>query len=142
MYKKILVAMTIVLALILPFTLSFANNGFQEATDGVRNVMGGAENVMEDAAQGISNTTKNITGSIENGANNMTQGNRDSENTAQDTGNNYMATRTSADGNTFMGMNSTSWTWLILGIAGIAIIALVWYYATQFNHNNYDDKND
>ena len=142
MYKKILVAMTIVLALILPFTLSFANNGFQEATDGVRNVMGGAENVMEDAAQGISNTTKNITGGMENGANNMMQENQDSKNTAQDTGSDYMATRTSTDENTFMGMNSTSWTWLILGIAGIAIVALVWYYATQFNHNNYDDKND
>ena len=142
MYKKILVAMTIVLALILPFTLSFANNGFQEATDGIKNVMGGAENVMEDAAQGISNTTKNITGGIENGANNMMQENQDSKNTAQDTGSDYMATRTSTDENTFMGMNSTSWTWLILGIAGIAIVALVWYYATQFNHNNYDDKND
>ena len=28
-------------------------------------------------------------------------------------------------------MNATAWTWLILGIATIVIVALVWYYGAQ-----------
>ena len=65
---------------------------------------------------------------IKNAANNI-------GNAVTGTSNNYTATRTSAD-NTFMGMNSTAWTWLILGIAAIAIIALVWYYSSQLNNND------
>ena len=39
-----------------------------------------------------------------------------------------------------MGMNATMWTWLIIGIATIAIVALVWYYSMQMRSSNYDDK--
>ena len=51
--------------------------------------------------------------------------------------NNYTVTRTSAD-NTMMGMNSTAWTWIIIGIAAIGIIAIVWYYTSQTNSNHRD----
>ena len=54
-----------------------------------------------------------------------------------------MATRTSTAAtteNTFMGMNATAWTWLILGIAAIAIIALVWYYSAQFTSSHHNDQ--
>ena len=54
---------------------------------------------------------------------------------------NYDATRTSAD-NTAMGMNSTAWTWLILGIAAVAIIALVWYYSMQLNNDRHNNNRD
>ena len=50
--------------------------------------------------------------------------------------NGYTATRTSTGESTFMGMGSTAWTWLILGIAAIAIVALVWYYSMQFTNKN------
>ena len=41
----------------------------------------------------------------------------------------------------FMGMNATTWTWLIIGIAAIAIIALVWYYSSQLkSSSNYDNR--
>ena len=52
---------------------------------------------------------------------------------------NYSATRTSTDA-TLMGMNATAWTWLILGLAAIAIVALVWYYSMQVTSSNYKDK--
>ena len=54
----------------------------------------------------------------------------------------YNATRTSVDtqAGTFMGMNSTAWTWLIMAIAAIAIVALVWYYGTQRQSSHYDDR--
>ena len=48
-------------------------------------------------------------------------------NTAEDSG--YSATRTSTTGNA--GMTNSAWVWLIIGIVGIMIVALVWYYVAQ-----------
>ncbi len=42
---------------------------------------------------------------------------------------------------TLLGMNSTAWIWLVIGIATIAIIALVWYYGKQ-NVNNHNRRLD
>lgn len=141
MYKKLLISLGILVAMILSFTFCFANdnNMLQNAANGVRNVVGGAENTVENAAKGVSNTSKEATNKIENGANNT-------KNTVTDnktaTTNTYTATRTATDGiaSTFMGMSSTAWTWLIIGIAAIAIVALVWYYAAQTRSSNYNDK--
>ena len=79
---------------------------------------------------------------------------RDVQNGAQDAGNritgamtddNYDATRTttrSADVNngegTFLGINGTTWAWLIIAVVAVAIIALIWMYARQ-NNNSYND---
>lgn len=153
MNKKLIIGITIVLSIILSFTICFANDELQKAANSVRNVVGGAENAVEDAAKSVSNTTKGATNNIEKGANNAGNEIKSSANKAGNnvrtatnnvgnavTGNtnHYTATRTSAN-NTFMGMNSTAWTWLILGIAAIAIIALVWYYSAQLNNNNKND---
>lgn len=154
MYKKLLVSIAILLALVFSFTVCFANNGFQNAVDGVRNVVGGAENTIENAAKDISNTSKNATQNMENGANNlgntMANNNNSNKNTTGVIGNNgsnndgrYTATRTATTNNaTFMGMSSTAWTWLIIGIAAIGIIAVVWYYSMQLNSSNYDNRNE
>ena len=61
--------------------------------------------------------------------------------TMANTTTNYNATRTSTNP-TFMGMSGTAWTWLIIGIAAIAIIALVWYYSMQVTNNNHHDRHD
>lgn len=165
MYKKMFLSLAILACMIFSFTACFAagNDGMlKDAADGVRNVVGGAENAIEDAAKGVSDASKDATGDMENGANkdknDMTNndgnngGNNEQNNgTTTDanrtstTGmnNGYTATRTATDtgATTFMGMTATAWTWLILGIAGIAIVALVWYYGTQANStNNYDDR--
>lgn len=140
MYKKLLLGSVLVLSIICSFTLCFANNGLQDLADGAKNIVGGAENAIEDGVKDISNKSKEMTGSMENGANevgntvtsSMTDG-RD----GIDTG--YTATRTATDTNTFMGMNATAWTWLIIGIVTIAIVALVWYYSMQFNHNKHHE---
>ena len=29
---------------------------------------------------------------------------------------------------TFMGMNATAWTWLVIGVLGVLVIGLIWYY--------------
>ncbi len=149
MYKKLLISFSILIAMILSFTVCFANDNhmLENAANGVRNVVGSAENAVEDAAKDVSNTSKEATNNIENGANNVE--NRVTDNhdnmaatTNSTTANNYTATRTATDGtaSTFMGMSATAWTWLIIGIAAIAIVALVWYYAAQMRSSNYDDK--
>ena len=144
MHKKLLIGIALMISLVLSFTVCFANDELQKAANSVRNVVGGAENAVEDAAKDISNTSKDATNSMENAGNEagneVKNSTNKTENTIDNTMNsgimnsNYTATRTSSD-NTFMGMNSTAWTWLILGIAGIAIIALVWYYSMQLNNS-------
>ena len=39
-------------------------------------------------------------------------------------------------------MSSSAWTWIILAIAAIAIIAAVWYYSMQFTNNRHDDDSE
>lgn len=141
MYKKLLISTAILIIGIFSFTLCFASNGLQDAADGVRNVVGGAENAIEGAAKDISNASKEATGDMEKGANNVGNAVMNNNNTRMNaTNNNYTATRTATTDNTFMGMNATAWTWLIMGIAAIAIVALVWYYSMQFRSSNYDGK--
>jgi len=146
MYKKLLISVIALIIGIFSFTISFANNGMQEAADGVRNVVGGAENAVEDAARGISNASKDATSKMEQGANNVGNAVKNTTNDAMSndrrtTNNDYTATRTSTTtDNTFMGMNATAWTWLILGIAAIAIVALVWYYSMQLRSSDYNGR--
>ena len=144
MKKKLLTVAAILVFSIFSCTLCFANDAgqmLQDAANGVKNAVGGAENVVENAAGGAANTAKNATQGIENGMNNAgnTMKNTTS-NTRTNTNTGYTATRTSTEPATFMGMTSTAWTWLIMGIAALAIVALVWYYGTQLRSSNYNDR--
>ncbi len=151
MYKKIIVSTCILLVTIfLSFSFCQANdatNMVKDAANGARNIVGGAENAIEDAAGGISNTAKNMTEGMENGVNSATNSMKNATNSTKDTNDNmnnngYVATRTSTDAGAakFMGMTATAWTWLIMGIAAIAIVALVWYYGNQLRTSRYDDR--
>ena len=136
MNKKLCISIAIILFTIFSFTVCFANdgNGLSTATNNVRNFVGGVENTVENAALDVANTSKNVTGGIENGVNNnmnsATKMTTDNNNDGR-----YSTSRTSTTG-TMMGMTSNGWTWLILRIAAIAIIAVVWYYSMQFTNNN------
>ena len=153
MNKKLLIGLITTLVLVFSSSLCFANDALNDATHGAQNVVGGAENAIKDTMNGVTDATKNMTNKAENGMNNITNSmkeNGDNNNTKKDTNNetanrdnnnNYTAVRTSAEGTTtFMGMNATTWTWLIIGIAAIAVIALVWYYSAQFANSNYKDR--
>ncbi len=147
MKKKYFISFTIALCLIFSFSICFANSdGLGTAVNDVRNFVGGTENTIENAAKDISNTSKSATGTLENdmnhNTNEVTSNHSVPEASKRVTPNNYSATRTGTEGTTIMGMNSTAWTWLIIGIAAIAIIAVVWYYSMQFtNRNNHRDDN-
>lgn len=158
MKKKLFV--TAILLAIFSFafvSFTFAANGMDEAVNGVRNFVGGAENVVEDAGKGavtgirdglntIGNGAKDVTKDAENGMNdNMGRNNGD---------NGYDATRTATGieprggttdgGGFFANISGNVWTWVILAIAAIVIVALVMYYAKQgnvttYNHNDNDE---
>lgn len=134
MNKKLAIVLSILIAAIFSFSVCFANDMANDAVEGVRNVVGGAENAVENAAKDVTNAAKAATNSVENKMENITN-NRVTSSTST-----YNATRTNAEGSTLMGMNATMWTWLIIGIATIAIVALVWYYSMQMRSSNYDDK--
>lgn len=141
MNKKFFVSVAIILCAIFSFTVCFATdngNGLEKATNDVRNFVGGVENTVENAAMDVSNTSKNVTGDVENG---MNRHNNTGFMGSTDNNGKYSATRTSTD-NTVMGMSSNAWTWLIVGIAAIAIIAVIWYYSMQFTRTNspHDDE--
>lgn len=150
MKKKLYITILTLLA-ILTFSISytFASNNMA-AVDGIRNVVGGAENVVENAGKGIVDGVRNVTSAGQNTMGNVTGGARtQTQNTGNKivdgTANGYTATRTTTtraatgtNTGTFLGMNSTAWTWLIMAIVGIAIVALVWMYAKQ-NHHSYND---
>ncbi len=127
MYKKLFAIITIITIAVFSFSIVLAadDDMLKDVTNDVRDAVGGAENTIENGARDISNTAKDMT-------NTNSGNNAGSENT-----NSYTATRTSSEGtSTFLGMGPTAWTWLIIGIAAIAIVALVWYYGTQINNTN------
>lgn len=142
MKRKIYIAILTVFAILaVSCSYCFANNTTSSAVDGIRNVVGGAENVVEDVGKGVSEGIKNVTDAGKNTMENMTSG-KNVQNARTTNNTNYTATRTTARttsaGNT--GINSTMWTWIIMAIVGIVIIALVWMYAKQ--NNTYNNKNN
>ena len=146
MNKKIFVSLVVAVFAIFSFSICFANDGntvLNTATNDIRNFVGGVENTVENAAFDISNTSKDVTGGTEN---KMSKGEDKMNNgifSSAGATNNYSARRTSTE-NTVMGMSSNAWTWIILGVAAIAIIAVVWYYSMQFTNNNHhnDDSEE
>lgn len=130
----------------------FANTGMDNAVNGIRNFVGGAENVVEDAGKGVVDGVKDGVNAVGNGARDVVNGidngmNRDNRTTGVTMNNGgYTATRTSADtGATglFGNVSNDIWTWMVLAIVGIIIVALVMYYAKQNNMTTYDhDDND
>ncbi len=160
MHKKIFIAFALVTCITMFFTISCfaadnamdnlgesAKNTVEDIKNGVSGAVNNVEETTRNTAEDISNGSKNVTGSMENtmndASNTVTEGMNNTTKEMTDSMNNdtYSATRTSADGTTtFMGMGPTAWTWLILGIAALAIIAAVWYYSMQTNSSKYNNR--
>ena len=136
MKKKFLISFATILVSIFSFTVCFATDGLENVTNAVRNFVVGVENTVDNAAKDVSNVSKDATGSVENSMNS------DTHNSMSRT-NNYNTTRV-ATGSSNMsgGMSASAWTWLILGIVAIAIIAVVWYYSMQLTNGRNHDDND
>ena len=126
---------------------SFANtnagNKLMNAGKSIGNAVGDTAGAVMDGARDLTNGANNM-------MKDMSNANGDKENDATNTlattdgmfgmGNsNYTATRTATGNNNLFGMSDTTWTWMILGIVGATIIALVWYYGAQYEHRNYNN---
>ena len=121
--RKFFVSLAIILSIIFSFTLSLASNDnmINDATNGMKDFINGVKDTTENVTGSITNTSKNLTGDMENGL----MG--------------YNTQRVSTEDNV-MGMNSNTLSWIIIAVATIAIVALIWYYLTQFNHTNSNHK--
>ena len=137
MYKKVFILVSLILVTVFSFSVCFANdatNMLENAGNNVKNAVGDVQNATEDAARNISGATKDATENVAQKANNVGNEFIDGDN-----GDEYTTTRVAADttnNNTFMGMDANTWTWLIVGVAAIAIIALIWYYTMQLRSSD------
>ncbi len=132
---KRLLMFTAILFTVIGFatSYSYANNStMEQMKDSIRNAVGGTENVVEDAAKNGSNGIKNGFNSLGNTTNSAVHGASNTMNnaTSKYPNDGYTARRTATNSN-FAGMNGTVWTWLIIGVVAIAVIAFLWYYAMQ-----------
>ena len=125
MNKKFLISIGIFACLIFSFSACLATT---DVINDVRNTAGTVEDKMENAVKDVSNTSKKATNTRENNIGSTFNNG------------NYNTTRVSTD-NTVMGMTSKTWTWLIVGITAVAIMALIWYYTMQNSNirNHHDD---
>ena len=125
MNKKFLISIGIFACLIFSFSACLATT---DVINDVRNTAGTVEDKMENAVKDVSNTSKKATNTMENNIGSTFNNG------------NYNTTRVSTD-NTVMGMTSKTWTWLIVGITAVAIMALIWYYTMQNSNirNHHDD---
>lgn len=158
MNKRILLGLFISLSLIFSFTCVFAdnvvnttqnivNNAAGTVGNGINDVTGATKNVLTDTNQNVNTAAdtwfKDEGNKIKNNLANVNNAVTGTYNTAiSGTTGNYTAAKTSTSDlqpGTLLGMTSTAWTWLILGIAGIIIIGLVWYYSMQLTSNRYED---
>ena len=159
MNKKLFYSVTILLILTLfAFTISYgAENMINDAVNDTKGIVNGAINGIEDAAEvggnfigDVGRTAGNITENVVSGAGNLVEDGKNTlesgidnmANTATtpmtDFGSTYTAQRTSTTTPTFLGMNADAWSWIIVGVLGIAIIALVWIYEKE--HSSSYDK--
>ena len=120
-----------------------ADNTMNVIGDGARNVVNGAENLVTKGVDATKNTVNDISkgvGDTMNSEKNTTQ------NATRNNSNNYStqrtATRTTANNGMFAGMNAMTWSWIIMGILGIAIIALVWTYGMQYDKERKEEHSN
>ena len=148
MLRKSLIILSVFCILVFTSTLVFAtntsnnnNSALNNVGSGVQNMVNGTRNTMQNVGNGVSNMVNdmgrgmsNMVNGIENG---MSEDEGQSDMTNGTTTDGYTATRTGTTaGTTNAGSNSV--IWIILAIAGVAIVALVWYYATQTNYREND----
>ena len=88
----------------------------------------------------MKNAGNNVKGAIDNVGNTAKEMMNNNDNSKKD---GYDVTRTSAraSNNSSMGMiNSTTLTWTVFIVLGIAIVSLVWYYAMSQQNTKNNNK--
>ena len=123
--KFLLISTLLIVLLSITASTVFANNALNTIGNVAEDVTGvdAVGNTVDDVANGTMRAGNNVATGITNMGNNNRSGNGN-------TG--YTATRTNTNA-TWLGMDATMWTWLIMAILGVAIVAMIWFYAKQDN---------
>ena len=116
-------------------TTDKVGNAISNTANGAKNAVMNTGNAIANGANDAKNAVSNTSRDIMNGTENVINDVADGIEGATD----YTAERTATNGN-LLGMNSTSWTWLILGVVAAAIIFLVWRYGKQYEHTSHHDE--
>ena len=135
MKKKFLFISALLIAL-LSITAStvLANNALNTIGNVAEDVTSTAGNVLTTGVDAVGNTVRDISNGTMKAENNVAAGvtNMNDNNRSGNRNTGYTATRTNTNA-TWLGMDATMWTWLIMAILGVAIVAMVWFYAKQDN---------
>ena len=142
MKNKAIISIAIFVIISLVATICFADDNTVNLKDQINNSLNKTEN-----------TTQNIVNDAKQAGNEVMQGAKDAGNMVKDgfdkTGNminntvqsGYNTTRTSV-GEAYNNdgfMSSTTWMWVIVGVASVIIIAAIWYYAIQESNTHSND---
>jgi hypothetical protein len=109
-------------------------DSMQNVGKGLENLTNGVGGAMHNVGQGIQNTASTIGNGVQNAFTGMDNRNGLGTLTATDNGG-YTATRLSTDAGANL-MSNTAFIWLIMGIVGVIIVALTWYYVSQNNDSH------
>lgn len=137
MAKKILISFMILFAVLFLSSNVFAMNNDQNAGQDIKSEMKDSWNKLGDS---MKNAGNNVKGAIDNVGNTAKEMMNNNDNSKKD---GYDVTRTSAraSNNSSMGMmNSTTLTWTVFIVLGIAIVSLVWYYAMSQQNTKNNNK--
>lgn len=117
--------------------VSDMTNGIGSATESVVN---GVTNVAEDIGNGVSDMADSLGNGIQEGTQDVTNYIIPDNSLRSDTTTEYNATAiNTASENTFLGLNTTAWWWVIIGAICVLIIVLVWNRMNKEMDSNSND---
>ncbi len=135
MKQKTLISIILFISICLIFTISFAAEAMNTMKDSMETMGNTAGNVIDTATGSVSNGIRGIATGTRNMIENMTDDNSDMIGMQES---NYNTTRTSTSNNNLLGLSTNAWLWIIMGTVGAIIIALVWYYGSQYEDQGYN----
>ena len=132
--KFLLISTLLIVLLSITASTVFANNALNTIGNVAEDVTSAAGNVLTTGVDAVRNTVDDVANGTMRASNNVATGitNMGNNNRSGNGNTGYTATRTNTNA-TWLGMDATMWTWLIMAILGVAIVAMIWFYAKQDN---------
>lgn len=132
--KFLLISTLLIVLLSITASMVFANNALNTIVNVAEDVTSAAGNVLTTGVDAVGNTVDNVANGTMRAGNNVATGitNMGNNNRSGNGNTGYTATRTNTNA-TWLGMDATMWTWLIMAILGVTIVAMIWFYAKQDN---------
>ena len=132
--KFLLISALLIMLLAIATSTVLANNALNTVGNVAEDVTSAAGNVLTTGVDAVRNTVDDVANGTMRASNNVATGitNMGNNNRSGNGNTGYTTTRTNTNA-TWLGMDATMWTWLIMAILGVAIVAMIWFYAKQDN---------